>query len=128
MPIILQRDDYDLWLDPGMTTLKAVSHLLKPFDARSMRSDAVSNRVNQVVSSDWIQKPSAIAISRNRIFAIGSSRATEIGADDKHGEERLRWDSEQDAASYSVRAVPRRKPRHANRFYAEDQEVTNARA
>ena len=38
MPVILQRDDYDLWLDPGMTKVEAVSELLKPYAARLMRS------------------------------------------------------------------------------------------
>jgi putative SOS response-associated peptidase YedK len=52
MPVILDRDDYDLWLDPGTTNFEAVSHLLKPFDARSMRSHAVSNRVSQVQNDD----------------------------------------------------------------------------
>jgi putative SOS response-associated peptidase YedK len=52
MPVILQRDDYDLWLDPGMTDVEAVSHLLKPFDACVMRSYPVSSRVNQVQNDD----------------------------------------------------------------------------
>jgi len=52
MPVILHRDDYDLWLDPGMTSVEAVSHLLKPFDACLMRSYPVSSRVNQVQNDD----------------------------------------------------------------------------
>jgi putative SOS response-associated peptidase YedK len=52
MPVILNRDDYDLWLDPGMTKVEAVSSLLKPFDARFMRAFPVSNRVNQVQNDD----------------------------------------------------------------------------
>ena len=52
MPVILQNCDYDLWLDPGMTDVEAVSHLLKPFDARVMRSYPVSSRVNQVQNDD----------------------------------------------------------------------------
>ena len=32
MPVILDRDDYDLWLDPGMTNVEAVSEMLKPYD------------------------------------------------------------------------------------------------
>src|ERR1700758_862691 len=31
MPVILQKDDYDLWLDPRMTDVEAISDLLKPF-------------------------------------------------------------------------------------------------
>jgi putative SOS response-associated peptidase YedK len=52
MPVILQSGDYDLWLDPGMTDVEAVSHLLKPFDARVMRFYPVSSRVNRVQNDD----------------------------------------------------------------------------
>jgi putative SOS response-associated peptidase YedK len=34
MPVILDPDSYDMWLDPGMTKVEAVSELLKPYDAR----------------------------------------------------------------------------------------------
>ena len=37
MPVILDRDNYDLWLDPGMTDVKIVSEMLKPYDAQSDR-------------------------------------------------------------------------------------------
>ena len=30
MPVILDPDTYDLWLDPGMHNVAAVSELLKP--------------------------------------------------------------------------------------------------
>ena len=33
MPVILDPDGYDLWLDPGMNDVGAVSELLKPYDA-----------------------------------------------------------------------------------------------
>src|SRR5216683_2862980 len=52
MPVILDRDDYDLWLDPGMTNVEAVSEMLKPYDARTMRSYPVSTRVNYVANDD----------------------------------------------------------------------------
>jgi putative SOS response-associated peptidase YedK len=52
MPVILKRNDCDLWLDPGMTDVEALSDLLKPFDARSMRSYPVSSRINQVQNDD----------------------------------------------------------------------------
>jgi putative SOS response-associated peptidase YedK len=52
MPVILRRDGYDLWLDPGMTNVQVVSELLKPYDARLMRSYPVSSRVNQVGNDD----------------------------------------------------------------------------
>jgi len=52
MPVILSKDDYELWLDPGMTNAEAVSDLLKPFDARLMRAYPVSSRINQVQNDD----------------------------------------------------------------------------
>jgi len=33
MPVILDPDSYDLWLDPGMRNVGAASELLKPYDA-----------------------------------------------------------------------------------------------
>jgi putative SOS response-associated peptidase YedK len=36
MPVILDPDSYDLWLDPGMTNVEAISEMLKPSDARLM--------------------------------------------------------------------------------------------
>ena len=44
--------DYDLWLHPGMNHVEALADLLKPYDARRMRSYPVSNRVNQVRNDD----------------------------------------------------------------------------
>ena len=52
MPVILDRADYDLWLDPGMTNVEAVSAMLKPYDARMMRCYPVSTRVNHVANDD----------------------------------------------------------------------------
>jgi len=52
MPVILDPDSYDLWLDPGMTNVAAASDLLKPFDARLMRCFPVSNRINRVANDD----------------------------------------------------------------------------
>lgn len=52
MPVILDPDCYDLWLDPGMHDMKAVSDMLKPYDAQLMRSYPVSHRVNHVVNDD----------------------------------------------------------------------------
>jgi putative SOS response-associated peptidase YedK len=47
MPVILGRRDYDLWLDPGMTNVEALSDPLKPYEARRMRAYPVSVRVNK---------------------------------------------------------------------------------
>ena len=52
MPVILRKDDHDLWLDPRMTNVEAVSDLLKPFDAKQMRTYPTSVRVNNVVNND----------------------------------------------------------------------------
>src|SRR5258707_2290544 len=37
MPVILEPDGYELWLDPGMRDVTAASELLEPLDARLMR-------------------------------------------------------------------------------------------
>ena len=52
MPVILDPDGYDLWLDPGMTNVAAASELLKPYDARLMRCYPVSTRINHVANDD----------------------------------------------------------------------------
>jgi putative SOS response-associated peptidase YedK len=52
MPAILDPDNYDLWLDPGMTNVEAVSEMLKPFDARQMRCYPISTRINYVANDD----------------------------------------------------------------------------
>jgi putative SOS response-associated peptidase YedK len=52
MPVILDPDSYDLWLDPGTHDLRVVSDMLKPYDAGMMRSYPVSSRVNSVVNDD----------------------------------------------------------------------------
>jgi putative SOS response-associated peptidase YedK len=52
MPVILDPESYDLWLDPGMTDVVEVSNLLKPFDAGLMKSYPVSARINHVANDD----------------------------------------------------------------------------
>jgi putative SOS response-associated peptidase YedK len=52
MPVILDRESYDLWLDPGMTDVQVVSELLKPFDAGLMRCYPVSARINHAANDD----------------------------------------------------------------------------
>lgn len=54
MPVILNPDGYDLWLDPCMTSTDAASDLLKPYDARLMRCYPVNPRVNNVANDDAI--------------------------------------------------------------------------
>jgi putative SOS response-associated peptidase YedK len=52
MPVILDPDCYDLWLDPGVKDVSVISELLKPYDAQVMRSYPVSTRINSVVNDD----------------------------------------------------------------------------
>ena len=52
MPVILDRDNYDLWLDPGMQNVATIAELLKPYDADSMRTYPVSSRINHVANDD----------------------------------------------------------------------------
>jgi putative SOS response-associated peptidase YedK len=52
MPVILDRADYDLWVDPGMKNVNALSEMLKPYDARTMRCYPVSSRINRVANDD----------------------------------------------------------------------------
>jgi putative SOS response-associated peptidase YedK len=70
MPVILDRDAYDLWLDPGMRDVTAASDLLKPFDARLMRCHPVSSRVNSVVNDDKeCSRPVELAQMQNSLFS-----------------------------------------------------------
>ena len=50
MPVILSPDDYDRWLDPGVTNPKHVADLFKPFDARKLRKAAVGPAVNKATN------------------------------------------------------------------------------
>ena len=52
MPVILAKDNYDLWLDPGMNNVEALGDFLKPFDAALMRSYPVSSRINHAQNDD----------------------------------------------------------------------------
>jgi putative SOS response-associated peptidase YedK len=52
MPVILHRDSCDLWLDPGMQNVTAISELLNPVDARLMRCYPVATRINHVANDD----------------------------------------------------------------------------
>ena len=70
MPVILAPDSYNLWLDPGMQNVAAISELLKPFDAQSMRCYPVSSRVNHVLNDDeQCSRPVEITGAQNRLFA-----------------------------------------------------------
>ena len=70
MPVILDADSYDLWLDPGMTNVAAASDLLKPYDARLMRCYPVSTRINRVANDDEeCSKPVEVAQIQSRLFS-----------------------------------------------------------
>jgi len=70
MPVILDPDSYDLWLDPGMQNVAAVSELLTPYDACLMRCYPVSNRVNHVGNDDEeCSRPVELAESQNQLFS-----------------------------------------------------------
>jgi putative SOS response-associated peptidase YedK len=47
MPVILNPDDYNLWLDPGVANMALVTDYLKALDARLMKKYPVSTRVNR---------------------------------------------------------------------------------
>jgi len=69
MPVILDPDNYDLWLDPGMRDVSAASELLKPCDARLMRCYPISTRINHVANDDEeCSAPIELAQIQNRLF------------------------------------------------------------
>lgn len=70
MPVILDRESYDLWLDPGMQNVAAISELLKPYDARLMRSYPISTRINHAANDDEdCSRPVELTEPQNRLFA-----------------------------------------------------------
>ena len=70
MPVILDPDSYDLWLDPWMRDMRVVSDLLKPFDARHMRCYPVSTRINHVANDDELcSAPVEQAQTQDRLFS-----------------------------------------------------------
>jgi putative SOS response-associated peptidase YedK len=52
VPVVLDPQCYDLWLDPRIMDPIVVSEFLKPFDARLMRCFPVSSRVNRPGNDD----------------------------------------------------------------------------
>ena len=52
MPVILSAEDYDLWLDPGVTDAARVADILKPFNPRLMKKYPVGTRVNRAENDD----------------------------------------------------------------------------
>lgn len=69
MPVILDPSTYDLWLDPGLQNIAAISELLKPHDARLMRCYPVSSRLNHVTNDDAdCSRPVELVESQDRLF------------------------------------------------------------
>jgi putative SOS response-associated peptidase YedK len=69
MPVMLDPDGYDLWLDPGMKDVSVASELLKPYDARLMRCYPIRTRINQVATDDEeCSAPVELAQIQNRLF------------------------------------------------------------
>jgi putative SOS response-associated peptidase YedK len=69
MPVILDPDSYDLWLDPGMRDVAAASDLLKPYPARLMRCYPVSPRINHAANDDEeCSAPVALGDTQARLF------------------------------------------------------------
>jgi hypothetical protein len=52
MPVILERENYDVWLDLGFRKVEPLLDLLLPYRADSMRQYRVSTRVNSVQNDD----------------------------------------------------------------------------
>ena len=70
MPVILDRESYAFWLDPGMQNVAAISELLKPYDASRMQLYPVSSRVNHVTNDDEeCSRRVEITEAQNRLFA-----------------------------------------------------------
>ena len=76
--MILDPADYDLWLDPGMQNVAAISELLKPYDTRLMRCYPVSTRVNYAANDDeqcslpveLAQTQNSLCLCRNAVVKI----------------------------------------------------------
>src|SRR5262245_51633091 len=69
MPVILDRECYELWLDPSVTSVEVISELLKPFDARLMRCYPISAKVNHVANDDEeCSRPVEVFENQERLF------------------------------------------------------------
>lgn len=52
MPVILNPDNHELWLDPAFRDTASLSEMLRPFGAGQMRRYPVSTRINQMQNDD----------------------------------------------------------------------------
>lgn len=67
MPVILDPNGYDLWLDPGMRDVAAVTEMLKPGDARLMCCYPVSTRINHVANDEECSAPMELTRIQDRL-------------------------------------------------------------
>jgi putative SOS response-associated peptidase YedK len=67
MPVILQPDRYNLWLDPGATNVQVILELLQPYDTQLMRRYPVSGRINHV-SNDDPECSQPVELAQNGLF------------------------------------------------------------
>ena len=82
MLVILDPRSFDLWLDPGMQNVAAISELLKPYDASQMQFYPVSSRVNHVTNDDEeCSRRVEITEAQNRLFAYRWHRMPSIVAE-----------------------------------------------
>ncbi len=52
MPVIVQPQDYEVWLDPQVQKAEQVQHVLRPYSAEEMMAHPVSLRVNNPRNDD----------------------------------------------------------------------------
>jgi len=52
MPVIIDTQDFDLWLDPAAATGSALQQLFQPYDAGALRATTVNAHVNKVANDD----------------------------------------------------------------------------
>jgi putative SOS response-associated peptidase YedK len=52
MPVILEPENYELWLDLGFKNLDTLTAMLKPFDPAQMKCYPVSSLVNSPANDD----------------------------------------------------------------------------
>jgi len=70
MPVILDPDGSDLWLDPGMNNVTAAFELLRPSDTRLRRCYPVSIPINHVANDDEeCSAPVELARIQDRLFS-----------------------------------------------------------
>jgi len=75
MPVILDPAHYDLWLDPGMQDVAAISELLKPYDPRVMRCYPVSTRINHVANdNEQCSQPMEFTETQDWLFGESETR------------------------------------------------------